>query len=250
MHDTLRYMSKDPIYRTYEHNSLTFRQMYAYSENFVLALSHDEVVHGKGSLWGKMPGDEWQKFANLRLLLGYMFTLPGKKCLFMGGEFGQRREWNHDDQLDWDLLDLAPHQGLLLWMTDLNRAYRGEPACFELDMAPAGFEWIDCCDTQKSVISYIRKSRSSAGTLAVAANFTPLPRHNYRIGLPAAGHWAELLNSDAREYGGSGQGNFGGHEAAPLPCHGRAWSINVTLPPLAIVVFKASQPATSPPPAP
>ncbi|MEX2120709.1 MAG: 1,4-alpha-glucan branching protein GlgB [Pirellulales bacterium] len=250
MHDTLRYMSKDPIYRTYEHNSLTFRQMYAYSENFVLALSHDEVVHGKGSLWGKMPGDEWQKFANLRLLLGYMFTLPGKKCLFMGSEFGQRREWNHDDQLDWNLLDLAPHQGLLLWMTDLNRAYRSEPACFELDTDPAGFEWIDCCDTQKSVISYARKSHSSAGTLAVAANFTPLPRHNYRIGVPAGGHWAELLNSDAREYGGSGQGNFGGHEAAPLPCHGRAWSINVTLPPLAIVVFKASQPPSSPPPAP
>ena len=241
MHDTLEYMTKDPIYRKYHHNDLTFRLVYAFFENFVLPLSHDEVVHGKGSLLGKMPGDDWQKFANLRLLLGYMYAQPGKKLLFMGSELGQWREWAHDESLEWHLLDYAPHSGLKRWVEDLNRFYRGQPALYELDFEQAGFEWIDCNDVEHSVLSLIRKGRSPDDLLVVVCNFTPTTHSNYRIGVPKSGFWRELLNSDAKEYGGSGQGNLGGVEAAPIPLHGRSYSLTFTLPPLAIVFFKSEE---------
>ncbi|MGQ9545687.1 MAG: 1,4-alpha-glucan branching protein GlgB [Dehalococcoidia bacterium] len=241
MHDTLEYMTKDPIYRKYHHNNLTFRLLYAFFENFVLPLSHDEVTHGKGSLLGKMPGDDWQKFANLRLLLGYMYAQPGKKLLFMGGEFGQWREWAHDESLDWHLLQYPPHRGLQRWVSDLNDVYRTEPSLYELDLDPAGFEWIDCNDVEHSVISLLRKGRSHDHIIAVVCNFTPVPCLNYRIGVPRPGFWRELLNSDAREYGGSGQGNLGGLEAAPIHWHGRPYSLSLTLPPLAAVFLKSSQ---------
>jgi 1,4-alpha-glucan branching enzyme len=241
MHDTLEYMNKDPIYRKHHHNNLTFRLIYAFFENFVLPLSHDEVVHGKGSLLAKMPGDDWQKFANLRLLLGYMYAQSGKKLLFMGGELGQWREWAHDDSLEWHLLDYPPHSGLKRWVEDLNRFYRGQPALYELDFDQAGFEWIDCNDVEHSVVSLIRKGHSPDNLLVVVCNFTPTTHLNYRIGVPQPGFWKELLNSDAREYGGSSQGNLGGKEAAPIPLHGRPYSLTITLPPLAIVFFKSSQ---------
>jgi 1,4-alpha-glucan branching enzyme len=241
MHDTLEYMTKDPIYRKYHHNNLTFRLIYAFFENFILPLSHDEVTHGKGSLLGKMPGDDWQKFANLRLLLGYMYAQPGKKLLFMGGEFGQWREWIHDESLEWHLLQYAPHSGLQRWVSDLNRFYRGQPALYELDFDPAGFEWVDCNDVEHSAISLIRKGRSRDDVIAVVSNFTPVTHFNYRIGVPQPGFWRELLNSDAGEYGGSGQGNLSGVEATPIPWHGRPYSLTITLPPLAAVFFKPSQ---------
>jgi 1,4-alpha-glucan branching enzyme len=241
MHDTLEYMSKDPIYRKHHHNNLTFRLIYAFFENFVLPLSHDEVVHGKGSLLGKMPGDDWQKFANLRLLLGYMYAQPGKKLLFMGGELGQWREWVHDESLEWHLLDYPPHSGLKRWVEDLNRFYRGQPALYELDFEQAGFEWIDCNDVEHSVVSLMRKGHSPDDLLMVVCNFTPTTHFNYRVGVPQSGFWRELLNSDAREYGGSGQGSLGRVEAAPIPLHGRPYSLTITLPPLAVVFFKSSQ---------
>jgi len=243
MHDTLRYFSKDPIHRKFHHNDLTFRMMYAFTENFVLPLSHDEVVYGKGSLIGKMPGDDWRKFANLRLLFAHMYSQPGKKLLFMGGEIGQWREWNHDASIDWWLLDYLPHAALQRWVEDLNKAYRDIPALHELDTSAEGFEWIDCCDTENSIVSLIRKSRSNPEqTVAVALNFTPIPRHNYMIGVPYGGTWREILNSDAPLYGGSGQGNMGGVDAAPIPLHGRRWSLNLTLPPLG-AVFLMNEPA-------
>jgi 1,4-alpha-glucan branching enzyme len=241
MHDTLEYITKDPIYRKYHHNNLTFRLIYAFFENFILPLSHDEVTHGKGSLLGKMPGDDWQKFANLRLLLGYMYAQPGKKLLFMGGEFGQWREWVHDESLEWHLLQYLPHSGLQQWVSDLNRFYRGQPALYELDFERAGFEWIDCNDVEHSVVSLIRKGRSSDNLIVVVCNFTPTTHSNYRIGVPQPGFWRELLNSDAAEYGGSGQGNLGGVEAASITLHGRPYSLTITLPPLAAVFFKPSQ---------
>jgi 1,4-alpha-glucan branching enzyme len=241
MHDTLEYMTKDPVYRKYHHNNLTFRLIYAFFENFILPLSHDEVVHGKGSLLGKMQGDDWQKFANLRLLLGYMYAQPGKKLLFMGGEFGQWREWVHDESLEWHLLQFSPHSGLQQWVSDLNRVYRGQPALYQVDFDSAGFEWIDCNDVEHSVVSLIRKGRSRDDIIAVVCNFTPVTHFNYRIGVPQPGFWKELLNSDAREYGGSGQGNLGRVEAAPIPLHGRPYSLTITLPPLAAVFFKSSQ---------
>ena len=241
MHDSLRFFSKDPIHRRYHHNDLTFRMMYAFTENFVLPLSHDEVVHGKGSLIGKMPGDEWQRFANLRLLFAHMYANPGKKLVFMGGEFGQWREWNHDASLDWSLLDSPIHDGARRWLEDLNKAYRDIPALHELDMSPEGFEWIDCCDSENSVVSVVRRSKSRPDEMvAIILNFTPLPRYNYQVGLPRAGHWREVLNSDATLYGGSGQGNMGGLEAAPIPLHGRRWSVTLTIPPLG-AVFLISQ---------
>jgi len=240
MHDTLEYMTKNPVFRKYHHNRLTFRMIYAFSENFVLPLSHDEVVHGKGSLLGKMPGDEWQKFANLRLLLGYMYAQPGKKLLFMGGEFGQWREWEHDSSLEWHLLAYVPHIGLQQWVERLNFSYRTEPALHELDLSPAGFEWIDANDSDNSVLSLIRKGRSLADMVVVVCNFTPVPRFNYKVGVPNGGFWRELLNSDALEYGGSGHGNLGGVEATPIPSHGRRYSLNLTLPPLAAVFFKSA----------
>ena len=244
MHDTLAYMSRDPIYRPYHHNLLTFRMLYAFTENFVLPLSHDEVVHGKGSLLGKMPGDEWQKFANLRLLYGYMYTQPGKKLLFMGGEFGQWREWNHEASLDWHLRQYASHARLQRWLEDLNQLYRREPALYELDTQPAGFEWIDCNDTLLSVVSCLRRGRSTDDLILIACNFTPVPRLNYRVGAPRGGFWREVLNSDAPDYGGSGYGNLGGMEVAPVACHGRPFSLNLTLPPLAVVFFKSEGGAT------
>ncbi|MFH1124842.1 MAG: 1,4-alpha-glucan branching protein GlgB [Pseudomonadota bacterium] len=241
MHDMLEYMSNDPIHRKFHHGKMTFRMLYAFHENFVLPLSHDEVVFGKGSLLRKMPGDDWQKFANLRLLFGYMYAQPGKKLLFMGGEFGQWNEWYHEVGLDWHLLDFPPHAGLQRWMEDLNRVYRAEKALHELDFNPAGVEWIDCNDSQQSTLSLMRKGRSADDMVIVACNFTPVPRHNYRVGAPKGGFWREVLNSDAVHYGGSGQGNLGGIEAAPLPFHGQPYSLNLTLPPLGIVYLKQSK---------
>jgi len=238
MHDTLEYMSKDTIHRKFHHEKLTFRMLYAYHENFVLPLSHDEVVYGKGSLIRKMPGDDWQKFANLRALLGYMFAQSGKKLLFMGGEFGQWNEWYHEASLDWDLLGRPFHEGLRRWVEDLNRTYRSEKALYERDFEPGGFQWVDCNDSQQSTISLLRKGNHEDDTLLVACNFTPVPRHNYRVGAPKGGFWREILNSDSTNYGGSGQGNMGGIEAAPLPFHGYPYSLNLTLPPLGAVYFK------------
>ena len=238
MHDTLEYMEKDPVHRKYHHNRLTFRLLYAYHENFILPLSHDEVVHGKGSLLRKMPGDDWQKFANLRLLLGYMYAQPGKKLLFMGGEFGQWNEWYHDVGLDWGLLDYPLHKSLQHWVADLNRLYREEAALHILDFDPSGFEWIDCNDSQHSVVSLLRKTPSGKDDVLAVFNFTPVPRHGYRVGVPSAGFWKEVLNSDAAEYGGSGMGNLGGKETEEIPCHGRPWSLDFTLPPLGAVFFK------------
>jgi 1,4-alpha-glucan branching enzyme len=238
MHDTLSYFALDPIYRKYHQNKLTFGIWYAFTENFMLALSHDEVVHGKGSLMGKMPGDDWQKFANMRLLLGYLYAHPGKKLFFMGAEIGQWREWNHDSSLDWHLLGSGPHQGLLRWVQHLNILYRRERALFELDFDPSGFEWVDLTDSENSVLSFIRKGRAAGDQLLVVCNLTPVLRSDYRIGVPSGGYWAELLNSDAGEYGGSGQGNLGGREAEQVPCHGRSHSLPLTLPPLGMIVFK------------
>jgi 1,4-alpha-glucan branching enzyme len=239
MHDTLQYLALDPVYRRFHHTKLTFRQLYAHTESFVLPLSHDEVVHGKGSLIGKMAGDDWQRFAHLRLLLGYQFAQPGKKLLFMGGEFGQWREWNHDAALDWHLLEDPRHEGVQRWVEDLNRLYREEPAMHELDADPAGFEWIDPNDAEASVVSFLRKARSVDDLLLVVCNFTPVPRPNYLVGVPQGGHWREVLNGDAELYGGSGQGNVGGVEAVPVPAHGRPRAINLMLPPLGCLFLKS-----------
>ncbi|MFA5054716.1 MAG: 1,4-alpha-glucan branching protein GlgB [Dehalococcoidia bacterium] len=241
MHDMLQYISRDPIHRKYHHNNLTFRMLYAFSENFILPLSHDEVVHGKGSLLSKMPGDDWQKFANLRLLLGYMYGQPGKKLLFMGGEFGQWKEWNHDESLEWHLLNYQPHFGIQRWVQDLNSMYRSEPALYLNDCNPSGFEWIDCNDSDGSTISFIRKGDSGDETILAVCNFTPVPRYNYRVGVPYGGSWKEILNSDAQEYGGSGHGNLGGVEASAVPLHNRRYSLTLTMPPLGIVFFKKAQ---------
>jgi 1,4-alpha-glucan branching enzyme len=238
MHDTLNYLSRDPVHRRHHHNEITFRMLYAFTENYVLPLSHDEVVHGKGSLLAKLPGDDWQKLANLRLLLGYMFAQPGKKLLFMGGEFGQWHEWNHDSSLDWHLLELAPHAGTKHWVESLNRVYRAEPALYESDCQREGFEWIDCTDAEFSTISFLRKGRSPEDRVLIACNFTPVPRFHYRLGVPLSGYWKELLNSDATDYGGSGLGNFGGVASEPVPRHGRPHSLNLMLPPLTVVFFK------------
>ncbi|WP_286975935.1 1,4-alpha-glucan branching protein GlgB [Acetomicrobium sp. UBA5826] len=236
MHDTLEYFSKDPIFRQYHHNQLIFSIWYAFFENFVLPLSHDEVVYGKGSLIAKMPGDDWQKFANLRALLGYQWLHPGKKLLFMGGELGQWREWNHESSIDWHLLEYPNHEGIRRWVRDLNRLLSSEPALYERDFENTGFEWVDFSDWESSVVSFLRKSENE--TVLVVCNFTPIPHYNYRIGVPSGGFWKEILNSDAKEYGGSGHGNFGGLEATPVPIHGRFHSLVMTLPPLSVIVFK------------
>ena len=238
MHDTLHYMSRDPVHRKYDHNELTFRMTYAYSENFVLPLSHDEVVYGKGSLLRKMPGDDWQKFANLRLLLGYMYAQPGKKLLFMGAELGQWDEWYHEASLDWHLLAEPRHRGLHRWVEELNRLYRSEPALYEIDANWSGFEWLDVNNADLSVVSLLRKGNKASDVLLVVCNFTPVVRRNYRAGVPEGGRWRELLNSDARQYGGSHQGNLGGVEAAPIPAHGHHHSLALTLPPLSALFFK------------
>jgi 1,4-alpha-glucan branching enzyme len=241
MHDTLKYFSKDPVFRKYYHNQLTFSIWYAFTENFLLPLSHDEVVHSKGALIGKMPGDEWQRYANLRLLYGYMFGHPGKKLLFMGGEFGQWREWVHEESVEWHVLDFSTHRGLRKWLIDLNHFYTGEPAMHELDFDNEGFEWIDCHDWEDSTVSFIRKGKSTGDIILVVCNLTPVFRKGYKIGVPRGGFWKEALNSDAGIYGGSNQGNAGGLEAAPLPSHGRDHSLSLTLPPLAAVFFKSRE---------
>jgi len=239
MHDTLQYFRRDPIYRRFHHNELTFRGLYMFSENYVLPLSHDEVVHGKGSLLDKMAGDVWQKFANLRLLYSYMFAQPGKKLLFMGGEFGQWREWSHDTSLDWHLMMFPSHQGVQRLISDLNRLYRTEPALHELDCDPRGFEWVDANDADSSVYSFLRKSRSGEHILIVL-NATPVVREDYRIGVPFGGWWRELLNSDSEYYWGSGQGNAGGVMAEVVPSHGREFSLRLRLPPLGALFLKYS----------
>jgi 1,4-alpha-glucan branching enzyme len=238
MHDTLSYFSRDSIYRKYHHQELTFSLLYAFNENFILSLSHDEVTHGKKSLLEKMPGDDWQKFANLRLLLGYMFAHPGKKLLFMGSEFGQRQEWQHDYSLDWHLLEYQNHKGLLKLVKDLNRIYREEQALHEVDFESSGFQWIEGNDWNHSVLVFLRKDKTKKENIIVICNFVPTPWYNYRIGVPEEGFWQEILNSDATLYAGSGQGNMGKAETTPLPMHGYEYSINITLPPLAILFFK------------
>jgi 1,4-alpha-glucan branching enzyme len=237
MHDTLDVFQREPVHRKYHHDQLTFRAVYGYSENYTLPLSHDEVVHGKGSMIGKMPGDAWQRFANLRALYAYQFTTPGKKLLFMGGEFGQWAEWAHERSLDWHLFDADPQHGQLFrCLGDIARLYRSEPALHEGDCEPFGFEWIDCTDWEASVLAFVRRARDGR-EVVVVANLTPVVRDNYRIGVPHGGHWREAFNSDAADYGGSGIGNLGGVEAMPHPAHGRSHSVILTLPPLAVEVF-------------
>jgi 1,4-alpha-glucan branching enzyme len=238
MHDTLKYFSNDPVYRKFNHGMLTFSLIYAFHENFVLSLSHDEVVYGKGSLIRKMPGDDWQKFANLRLLYGYMYCHPGKKLLFMGGEFGQWQEWFHEESLHWHLLENPRHKGLKKWVEDLNAFLKKEPALYERDFDHESFEWVDISDWESSIVSFIRKGRQKEDTLLVVCNLTPVLRNNYKIGAPSSGFWKEVLNSDSWIYGGSDKGNFGGIEASPVPVHGRYHSLSVTLPPLGVVVLK------------
>jgi 1,4-alpha-glucan branching enzyme len=238
MHDTLAYFAVDPIFRSHHQNELTFRSMYAFVENYVLPLSHDEVVYGKGSLLRKMPGDEWQKFASLRLLFSYMWSLPGKKLLFMGDEFGQWSEWNHDASLDWDLLERPLHGELSRLVGTLNHVYKTEPALHRGDAQSHGFEWIDGSNAKDSVLTFMRRGDDDREVVVVALNFTPVTRPNYRIGVPASGRWREILNSDARELGGSGQGNLGGVESRPIRWNGRRHSINVTLPPLGAIFLK------------
>jgi 1,4-alpha-glucan branching enzyme len=239
MHDVLDFMSHDPIHRKYHHDRLTFGLLYAWTENFVLPLSHDEVVHGKGSLLDRMPGDEWQRFANLRALYGFMYGHPGKKLLFMGAEFAQSREWSHDRSLDWHLLEAGPyHRGVQNLVRDLNRLHRAEPALHELDVDPAGFAWIDCADWEQSVVSFLRRARDGADCVVVACNFTPVPRRPYRVGVPRPGYYRELVNTDAAVYGGGDVGNEGGVWAEPTPWQGQPHSILVTLPPLGVLFLK------------
>ncbi|MBA3477369.1 MAG: 1,4-alpha-glucan branching protein GlgB [Lautropia sp.] len=238
MHDTLAFFAEDPVNRKYHQGQLTFSLWYAFTENFMLSLSHDEVVYGKRSLLEKMPGDDWQKFANMRLLFGYMWGHPGKKLVFMGTEIGQRSEWAHDGSIDWAVLEGARHESLARWMEDLNRTYRSQPALHEIDFTGNGFEWVDASDTQQNVLSFLRKSSRPSETILVVCNLTPVPRHNYATGVPAGGRWLEILNSDATLYGGSGQGNMGGMEASPVPAHGRMFSLSLTLPPLSVLYFR------------
>jgi 1,4-alpha-glucan branching enzyme len=237
MHDILFYMSREPIYRSYHHNQLTFSIWYAFSENFMLALSHDEVVHGKGSLLDKMPGDWWQKRANLRLLMGFMYAHPGKKLHFMGAEFAQGKEWSHDDALDWGLLRFTEHQGIQKWFQDLNLILRTYRPMYELDFSEKGFEWIDCGDWQQSILVFIRKGTVNGEYILAVCNFTPQPRGHYRVGVPEGGFWKEILNSDATVYGGSGIGNNGGMTADLIPAHQRPVSLPLRLPPLSITFF-------------
>ncbi|HJQ79053.1 MAG TPA: 1,4-alpha-glucan branching protein GlgB [Lacipirellulaceae bacterium] len=238
MNDTREYMHKEPIHRKYHHDELTFSLIYAFTENFCLPLSHDEVVHGKGSLLDQMPGDLWQRFANLRLMYGYMWTHPGKKLLFMGGEFGQWHEWNHNESLQWHLLEWQSHQGVQRYMADLNALYRREPALHQVDFDWFGFEWIDCHNWQDSIVAFIRKAKDPQDYVIVCCNFTPVPRIGYKIGVPEACFYQEISNSDSTFYGGSDLGNGGGIQAMPHESHGRPASMEVTLPPLATVVFK------------
>lgn len=239
MHDMLEYMALEPIYRKYHHNKLTFRGLYAFSENFILPLSHDEVVYGKRSLLNKMPGDEWQRFANLRLLFGYMYGTPAKKLMFMGGEFGQWNEWNSAVSLDWHLTEQPFHEGVKTWVRDLNHLYKCEPAMHEQDCVSAGFEWNDCSDYEQSIISFFRFARDREDMVLIVCNFTPVVRYNYMVGVPRGGYWKEVLNSDSAAYGGSGVGNFGGLDAVEYAVHGKPYALSLTLPPLAVLVLKA-----------
>ncbi|MCA9854071.1 MAG: 1,4-alpha-glucan branching protein GlgB, partial [Dehalococcoidia bacterium] len=238
MHDTLQYFARDPIYRRHHHAELTFRSVYAFSENFMMPLSHDEVVYGKGSMLQKMPGDAWQKMANLRLLYAYMYAQPGKKLLFMGSEFGQAGEWNHDAELDWNAADQPFNAGLSRALYDLNRLYRDEPALHELDCDPAGFQWVEANDADNSTMAFLRHSDSGAPSVLAVFNFTPVPRGNHRIGVPEAGRWLEIFNSDAVEYGGSGQGNMGHVDSVPVPHHDHYHSLTMQLPPLGALFFR------------
>ncbi len=243
MNDTLGYMRNEPVHRKFHQNELTFSIVYAFSENFVLALSHDEVVHEKGSLIGQMPGDLWQKFANLRLLYSYMWTHPGKKLLFMGGEFGQWNEWNHDGQLQWELLEWPSHEGLRKLLSDLNNVYRSEPALHEIDFAEPGFEWIDCDNHDESAISYLRRAKQADDFLVACLNFTPVVREDYPVGVPSDGWYQEIFNSDSQHYGGGNVGNHPGVMAQQPGCDGRPYSLEITLPPLSAVLFKPQRPS-------
>ncbi len=250
MHDTLKYFQEDPINRRHHHGQITFSLIYAFNENFMLPLSHDEVVYGKGSLLGKMPGDDWQKFANLRLLLGTMWTHPGKKLLFMGGEFGQRSEWTHEGALDWAALEADPphnrHRGVQRWVQDLNHFYRAHPALYQLDFDAAGFEWLQAHDAENSVLLFLRRARDGErhAPLLVAINLTPVPRSNYLVGVPLPGHWRECLNSDATLYGGSGMGNAGGTDSVPVTAHGQFQALNLQLPPLGLLILEPARSAS------
>jgi 1,4-alpha-glucan branching enzyme len=239
MHDTLKYLQRDPLYRKYHHHELTFRGLYMFSENYTLPLSHDEVVHGKGSLLGKMPGDAWQKRANLRLLLTNEWTQPGKKLLFMGGELGQHAEWNHDASLDWSLLDQPEHAGIHRLVRELNRLYRDEPALHELDCAPEGFHWLDANDVDRSMVSFMRRGKTPGDEIVAVFNYTPQPREGVFVGVPRDGEWEEILNTDASEFGGSGMGNLGVVRSAPVPAHGQPHRITVVVPPLGAVLFRS-----------
>jgi len=238
MHDMLQYASKDPIYRRWSHNDLTFSLLYAFTENFILPFSHDEVVHGKRAMLDKMPGDIWQKRTTLRALYGYMYGHPGKKLMFMGCEFGQWREWGHDESLDWHLLQYAEHRGIQHWVRDLNRTLKEQPALHQVDFDHTGFEWIDCSDFEGSVVSFIRRAHHSSDFVLVAVNFTPVVRHDYVIGVPEAGRYVELLNSDGEIYGGGNLGNSGVIQSEPTPAHGRPHRLSLVLPPLACLILK------------
>ena len=238
MHDTLKYFQQDPLFREHHHNQLTFGLCYAFTENFILPLSHDEVVHGKGTLLGKMPGDEWQQFANLRLLYGLMWTHPGKKLLFMGGEFGQKCEWQHEESLEWNVLQYPLHEGVQRWVADLNRVYREQAALHDKDFTSDGFAWVSSHARKESVIGFLRYGSHLDDVVLIVCNFTPVPRHNYIVGIPRGGQWEEILNSDANYYGGSGMGNFGRLEATSLAAQGYSCSLALTLPPLAALVLK------------
>jgi 1,4-alpha-glucan branching enzyme len=235
MHDTLGYFQQDPIYRQYHHHELTFSMIYAFTENFILPLSHDEVVHGKGSLLGKMPGDRWRQLANLRALYGYMWAHPGKKLLFMGGELAQESEWNHNVSLDWHLLDRPEHAGIQRLVRDLNHVYRSEPALYEVDFEPQGFRWLDANDVQRNIVSFLRVAADGERTIACVSNLSPVPREQYRIGLPHGGRWREVINTDSELYGGSNVGNLGGVDAEPTPWQGQPYSAELTLPPLGVL---------------
>jgi 1,4-alpha-glucan branching enzyme len=238
MHDMLQYMSQDPVHRRWHHNDITFSMLYAFTENFVLPFSHDEVVHGKGAMLDKMPGDLWQKHANLRALYGYMYGHPGKKLMFMGGEIGQWREWNYHTSLDWHLLEHPEHRGLQQWVRDLNHVYQREASLHEVDFDGAGFAWIDCQDNENSVVSFLRRAKDPGDFTVMLVNFTPVPRPAYRIGVPAPGYYHEILNSDAAIYAGSNMGNRGGVSSEPIASHGFQQSITVVVPPLGFLLLK------------
>jgi len=243
MHDTLDYFRRDPVFRKYHQNDLTFAMLYHHHENFILPLSHDEVVHGKGSLRGRMPGDDWRGFANLRALLAYQWLFPGKKLVFMGAEIGQKHEWDANGQVDWWLLEAGPyHVGVQRFLADLNGVYRKHAAFWEGDHDPRGFQWIDCADHENSVLSFLRRPLGSGREFVIVLNLTPVVRGNYRVGLPRGGFWTEVLNSDATVYGGSNQGNAGGVHAESVPAHQQQFSARLTLPPLGVVVLGSDEP--------